>query len=230
VRNLPPRHKLVCLLLIVIVPVSLLCQDSAPAILRSSGGVLLNRNPVPASSAIFPNDLIEVPKNAMARIEATGSSADINAESVVQYNADELVLEHGSLSVNTSRGLRVRVGCVTVTPVNSADWTRYDVADMDGKVTVSALKNDVYLNAHSNNPQQAKQSGESGRTIVREGDQKSREEKCGGADIKQQPNMAGDGAILNSPYVQWPAVGIVIGITCWALCRSGEPLSPAMPK
>lgn len=213
----------------MLVPVSLLAQDSAPAMLRSSGGVLLNGNSAPASSAIFANDLIEVPKNAMARIEATGSSVDINPESVVQYNAGELLLDHGSLSVNTSQGLKVRVGCVTVTPVNSADWTHYDVTDMDGKVTVSARKNDVYLNSRSNNPQSTRRSAESSRTIVREGEQKSREEKCGGSDIKQRPTLAGDGAVLNSPYVKWPAVGIVVGIACWAVCRGDEPISPWSP-
>ncbi len=197
--------------------------------LRSSGGVQLNRNPAPAASAIFPNDLIEVPKNAMARIEATGSSADINPESVVQYDADELVLDHGSLSVNTSRGLKVRVGCVTVTPVNSAEWTHYDVTDMDGKVTVSALKSDVYIDSRSNNPRQARQSGASGRTIVREGEQKSREEKCGGADVRQRPTLTGDGAIMNSPYAIGVGLAVAIGIACWATCRGDDPMSPWKP-
>ena len=95
---------------------------------------------------------------------------------MVQFEGNELVLEHGSLSVNTSRGLRVRVGCVTVTPVNDTEWTHFDVVDLDGKVTVSALKNDGYIDSRSSNPQQAKQSGHSSRVIVHEGEQKSREE------------------------------------------------------
>src|ERR1700674_1595336 len=142
--------------MIVILPVSLPAQDTAAAMLRSNGtGVLLNKNPAPASAALFSNDLIETPKTAVARIEASGSSADLNPETVVQFEGNELVLDHGSLSVNTSRGLRVRVGCVTVTPVNDAQWTHYEVADLDGKVTVAALKNDVYIDARSNHPQQA---------------------------------------------------------------------------
>ena len=104
---------------------------------------------------------------------------------MVQFEGNELVLDHGSLSVNTSRGLRVRVGCLTVTPVNDAQWTHYDVVDCDGKVTVSALKNDVYIDARSSNPQQARQSSRSSRVTVREGEQKSREEKCGGAYLNR---------------------------------------------
>lgn len=33
----------------------------------------------------------------------------------------------------------MRIGCLTVTPVNPSGWTQYDVVDIDGKVTVHAL-------------------------------------------------------------------------------------------
>jgi hypothetical protein len=215
--------------MIVILPVSLLAQDTAVAILRSKGiGVLVNKNPAPASSALFSDDLVETQKDAVARIEATGSTADINPETIVQFEGIELVLDHGSLSVNTSRGLRVRVGCLTVTPVNDAEWTHYEVIDLDGKVTVSALKNDVNIDARSSNPQQAKPSARSSRVTVREGEQKSREEKCGAA-YPQRGDLAATGAIMNSPYVLWPGVGVIAGITCWAICNSDNPVSPSAP-
>lgn len=124
-----------------ILPVSLLADEVTAAMLRSNGaGVLLNKNSAPASTALLPDDLIETQPKAVARVEAIGSTADIHPETMVQFEGNELVLEHGSLSVNTSRGLRVRVGCLTVTPVKSAEWTHYDVVDIDGKVTVSARR------------------------------------------------------------------------------------------
>jgi hypothetical protein len=216
--------------MIVILPVSLLAQDTAAAMLRTNGtGVLVNKNVAPASTALFSDDLVETQKDAVARIEASGSTADINPETIVQFEGNELVLDHGSLSVNTSRGLRVRVGCLTVTPVNDAEWTHYDVIDLDGKVTVSALKNDVNIDARTSNPQQAKPSARSSRVTVREGEQKSREEKCGAAYTKAPSNIAAVGAIMNSPYVQIPAAGVIIGLTCWALCSSGNPISPSAP-
>jgi hypothetical protein len=56
------RH-FVCLPMIVILPVSLLAQDTTAAILRSNGiGVQVNRNPAPASSALFSGDEIETQK------------------------------------------------------------------------------------------------------------------------------------------------------------------------
>lgn len=221
-------RNFVCLSLIVLVPVSLWADDTGAAMLRSNGGVLVNKNVAPASVALFPDDLIETQKNIAARIEATGSTADISPETVIQFEGDELVLEHGVVSVNTSRVLRVRVGCITVTPVN-VDWTHYEVTDMDGRVTVSALKNDVYLEAHSANPQQAKQPAHSNRMIVRESETKSREEKCGAPMIKESGYFAARGALMNSPWAKWTAVGIVAGLTCWATCRGDDPVSPSDP-
>ncbi len=217
--------------MIVILPVSLIAQDTAAAMLRSNGvGVLVNRNSAPDSVALFSDDLIETQKNAAARIEASGSSADLNAETMVQFENNELVLDHGSLSVSTSRGMRVRVGCVTVTPANADQWTHYDVVDLDGKITVSALKNDVNIDARSKNPQSIKDAGHSNRVTVREGEQKSREEKCGGADIRQPSGgLPAIGAALNSPYAIGGGIAVVGVVTCWALCRSGNPISPTGP-
>jgi hypothetical protein len=227
-RSFLKWRNFACLPMIVILPASLLADDTGAAMLRSNGGVLVNKTSAPASVALFRDDLIETPKNVVARIEMTGSTADVNSETMVQFEGDELVLDHGSVSVNTSRVLRVRVGCITVTPVN-ADWTHYDVTDLNGKVTVSASKSDVYIDSRSANPQQAKQPSHSDRMIVREGEQKSREEKCGGPPIKESTRLAGRGAIMNSPYAIGTAVGIVGVLTCLGLCHDDDPVSPAKP-
>jgi hypothetical protein len=226
------RRARACLLTITTLPVSLLAQDSAAAILRSNGGVLLNKNPAPASSALYPDDLIETQKT-LARIEATGSTADLNPDTMVQFEGYELVLDHGSLAVNTSRGLRVRIGCVTVTPVNAAEWTHYEVADVDGKITVSASKSDVYIDSRSSGQEpataQTKKPNRSDRTIVHEGEQKSRDEKCAAAEVKDD-RLAGRGAIMNSPWAKGAAAAGIASLVCWALCQSDNPLSPSDPS
>jgi len=209
-------------------PVSLVAQETSGAMLHSSGfGVYVNESAVPGSIAIFPNDLIKTQKDVAARIEATGSSADVNSETVVQFQSDELVLDHGSVTVNTTRGMRVRVGCITVTPVHENQRTNYQVLDVNGKVTVSALKDDVYVDAHSKNTESIKER-EKGRSIVRQGEQKSREEKCGGADQKYE--LAADGSWLNSPYAIAAGGLGVVAIACFGLCHTRDPLSPAKPK
>jgi hypothetical protein len=215
--------------MIVILPVSLLADDTEAAVLRSnSSGVLLNKSTAPATSALFRDDLVETQKDAMARIETAGSTADINPETVIQFEGDELVLEHGTVSVNTARAMKVRVGCLTVTPVND-DWTHYDVTDVDGKVTVSALKNDVNIDSRAANARPAKDSGQSNRVTVREGEQKSREEKCGGAEIKNSSGVPAIDPILNSVWAKGVGIGIIGGIACFALCRGAEPISPWHP-
>jgi hypothetical protein len=226
--SLLPLRNVACVTMVLILPVSLLGQESGAAMLHTTGEVLVNKSPAPASLAIFPDALIETPKNTVARIELTGSAADINEESMVQFEADELVLDHGTVSVNSSRLFRVRIGCITVTPVN-ADWTHYDVTDVDGKVTVSALKSDVYIEARSKNPQALKKGESKSREIVHEGEQKSREEKCGAAG-PQPDHVSAYGAILNSPYVKWPTAVAIGAIACLGLCHDDDPVSPSKPK
>lgn len=214
----------------VVLPVSLLAQDVAGAMLQSNGvGVFVNHNPAPASTALFPKDLIETQRNAAARLVVNGSSADLNAETMVEFDTDELVLDHGALSVHTTHGLKVRVGCLTVTPVNPADWTQYDVIDLDGKVTVRANQNDVYIDARSKNPQEIKQPERSGRTIVRQGEQRSRDEKCGGGYLNAPRTAPVVDAALNSPWAVATGITAIGVLTCWVLCRSGNPVSPATP-
>jgi hypothetical protein len=193
--------------------------------LRTDGTTLVNDNAAPPSSALFPNDLIRTPKTVGARIEATGSFADIHPETMVQFEGDELVLDHGSVSVSTSRFMRVRVGCVTVMPVNS-DWTNYEVTDVDGRVTVSAFKSDVYVDARAKNLQEPK-PGKSNREIVRQGEQKSRREECGAAE-ERSPDAPAIGPFLNSPWAK-VAGGVAIALTCLELCLGDDPVSPFLP-
>lgn len=222
------RHSVVAIM-VVVLPVSLAAQDAVGAMLHSNGtGVLVNKSTAAATLAIFPDDLIETQKDAAARLEMTGSTADIHPETMVQFESDELVLDHGSLSVNTTRGLRVRVGCLTVTPVNLSDWTQFDVIDVDGKVTVRSLKSDVYIDTRTKNPEEVKKSSRSTRDLVRETEQKSREEKCGGAYLKPDrwPVL---GAMLNSTAAKVTAAAIVGGVACYAICRGDDPISPHKP-
>jgi hypothetical protein len=222
------RHPVVVMMAVVL-PVSLFADDVSGALLRSNGtGILVNKSIASPSLAIFLNDLIETQKDAVARIEMAGSTADIHPETMVQFESDELVLDHGSLSVNTMRGMRVRVGCLTVTPVNFSDWTQFDVIDVDGKVTVNALKSDVYINARSRNPKEVKKPARSTLDLVRESEQKSREERCGGA-YRKSDRWPALGAIMNSTPAKVTAEAMVGVAACIAICRHDDPISPHKP-
>jgi hypothetical protein len=213
----------------VLVPLSLSAQEAGGAILHNTGsGVFVNESTAPASIAVFPNDVVKTEKGFVARLQFTGSEAEINSETIVQFNPSELALDHGSVTVNTSRGVRVRVGCITVTPVRDSLWTHYQVLDVNGKVTVSALKDDVYIDASPKNPQQINErERERNRSLVHEGEQKSREEKCGGVDLKTPPGL---GAALNSPWAIGAAAVGIGAIACLGLCHDDDPVSPSKPN
>lgn len=205
-------------------PVVSVADDTAVAILRATGSVVVDGGEVQPSSAIFSGALIETRKGSFARIEAQGTSVEIGSETVVRFEGDEIYLEHGSLSVNTSRSMRVRAGCVTVVPVNT-DWTQYETRDLDGKVAVAAIKNDVNIESRRAKLKSTARPPDSTHVTVKQGDQASREDKC--AALPSQ--SAASGSALNSPYVKWPALGVASGVICWILCRGDEPASPSKP-
>jgi hypothetical protein len=213
-------RTLVCGMMIIILPTSLMAQNSAQAMLHDEGGVWLNGNPAPNSSAIFLHDVVQTQKGSWAKLDAYGSTVTVQPETIVQFEGDELLLEHGGLQVDTSRGLKVRVNCITVIPVTQ-DRNRYDVTDLDGRVTVAAHQNDDKIHYHAAATRVSKQTRSSDVT-VHQGETVTREDRCGAAAMP-----AATSATLDSPW----AIGIgavAIGvITCWALCRGGEAVSPS---
>jgi hypothetical protein len=207
--------------MIVIVPASMSAQGTDRALLHSDGGTWLNGKLAPASSAIFPNDYIQTQTPHSAKIDIEGSTVTVLPETVVQFEGDELVLDHGSLQLNTARQLKVRVNCVTVVPI-TADWTQYDVSDIDGKVKVSAYKKDVKIHA----PGAARRAKQGAPTdnIVHEGERSTRDEKCGGGAWP----TPGTAPILDRPVAIGVGVGL-IALTCIIICRDGGPVSPSKP-
>jgi hypothetical protein len=218
--------KVACRVMIVILPTLLMAQDTARALLHSSGGVWLNGNPAPNSSAIFLRDLVQTQKGNWAKIDSDGSTVAVQPETIVQFEGDELVLDHGGLQLNTSRGMRVHVNCMTVIPLTQ-EWTRYDVTDVDGRMIVVAHQNDVKIHYQGAAARRLKQTGFSDVT-VHQGEQGTREEGCG-APAKPAEVAPAARAILSNPWTIG-AGGAAIGIlTCWALCRGDEPVSPSKP-
>jgi hypothetical protein len=212
-------------MMIVVLPASVMAQTAGGAMLHSDGGVWLNGNVAPNSSAIFPHDLVQTQKENKAKIDADGSSATIQPDTIVQFDGDELVLDHGSLQVNTSRGMRVRVNCITVTPVNQA-WTRYDVIDVDGKVKVVAYENDV--NIHYGGAADKKSKAADSNVTVHQGEQATREERCGVA-ARPVDIINAKGAILNSNWAKGIGLAAISAVTCYVLCRGDDPISPSRP-
>jgi len=227
-RLLGEWRNLVCVTMVIILPATLCSQNPDAAMLHAAAGVQLNGNAAPASSAIFPDDLVQTPKNAAAKIDAAGSTAVVAPDTLVQFEGNQLFLEHGTVQVTTSTQMTVRVGCVTAIPV-IAGWTQYDVTDVDGKVTVAAQKSDVNIETRKSGATPKPDAGRSEKVTVREGEQATRSEKCGAA-IRPPDYVTGKAAFLNT----WEAVtaGLIVTgvITCLGLCHSDNPMSPSDPS
>jgi hypothetical protein len=227
-------RNLICGVMVVCVPASFAAQDNAQgfpqsngrAMLHNNGGTWLNQRPAPESAAIFIEALIQTQKDHSARIDAEGSTVTVGSDTSVQFEGDELVLDHGTLQVSTVRKLRVRVNCVTVIPITE-DRTYYEVTDVDGKVKVVAYKKDVKVHAKGAVTRPSKKDTSSD-AIVREGEQSTRSEKCGGA---LKPAVAIDGklALLDTNLAQAAGAGVVgVIVLCVLLCRE-DPVSPSKP-
>lgn len=222
---MPQWRNLVCGIVIITLPVAVLPQDTARAILHSDGSVWVNGNAITTSSALFPHDVVQTPKDVVAKIDAEGSTAIILPETVLQFEGDEIVLDHGSLQLKTNRQLRVRVNCMTMIPV-LPEWTQFDVTDVDGKVTVAANQKDVKIHILASTPKQAKDPA-AADVIVHESEKKTRDEHCGGV-AQSQDAIPAKIAFLNTTWVKFAAGGL-IAATCYLICRGDDPISPDKP-
>jgi hypothetical protein len=227
---LPESRKLVCGVMIVIaiieiLPASLLGQEPERAMLHSDGGTSVNGKAVPDSSAIFLHDLMETRPASTAKIDVDGSTVTIRPGTVVRFEGAELVLKHGSLQLNSARAMTVRVNCVTVSPLLQ-NWTRYDVSDLEGKLTVAAYDSDVKIHTAGAAVRRSKRAALQDVTVHR-GEKITREERCRtGSEAAQQD---ADGPILNSPWAIGAGVVAIGALTCFALCRDPGPVSPDKP-
>jgi hypothetical protein len=215
--------------MIFVLPVSLSAQDIGRAMLRTQGGTWLNGNAAPESTAIFPDDLVQTDASHVAKIEAEGSTVTVQPESIVQFHSDELVLDHGSLQIGTSRKMQVRVNCLTVIPV-IYEWTLYDVTDLNGKVTVVAHKKDVNIHAQSALAHRSKQSGTSGEVTVHETETATRDDHCPAAG-RLPGSIDATGPWLDNWWVRGIGMAGVGAVLCKAFCFSGgdKPVSPSVP-
>lgn len=204
--------------LMVVVPVALLAQTPA-AILHSQGGVWVNGYEATDAAAIFPGDVLQTKPGFSAKLDLEGSSVMIQPESVAKFQGDSLALDHGSVSVGTSRSFKVLVKCITVVPVTS-DWTSYDVTDVNPTVQVAAEKNDVNVEHAGTHGPTTPGAPESQKASVHEGEQRSYNE----SDLCGAPPKPGAGSLVNPKWIAAGAAGA--GVLIWIIVHGGGGQSP----
>jgi len=235
VRCVPILRFCLCWIISALLPLSSLGQalpEGPPgAILHTDGGVWVNGYEAHDSSAVFAGDVIETKAGSSANLTLEGSTVLLAPESVSKFQGDLLELDHGGVSVTTTKSFKVRVNCILVMPVLN-EWTQYAVTDLNRTVDVSARKLDVNVEHERGHGKEATQTPPTQeKASVHEGEQKSYDETqvCGTAP---SPTTPGQGI---SP--KWIAIGAGAGgagILLILLTHGGgnkptPPISPASP-
>jgi hypothetical protein len=210
--------KILSCLMVIIFPAALFAADQASAMLYSHGTALLNGASIPRSSAIFSGDLVQTNKDSVANINATGSTVLVLNDSLVQYEGDSVNLEHGGVTVSTSKSLATRAGAVTVSPAAGV-LTEFEVRDVDGRVRIMARKGELTINDGN------------GTTTLAQGQETTRDEE---SDKKKKKKRAGGGTVpgatggaLDSPVAIGIGTGIIAGVAAWVLVKGDDPASPS---
>ena len=216
-------RRMVSCVLLLIVPASLFGADTGAAMLYADGAAWVNGSHVPKSSAIFSGDLVQTRSDSAANIHAPGSSITVLGDSLVQFEGTSLKVEHGGVSVSTSKSVATTAGDVRVTPASNA-WTEFNVTDFDGTVRIAARKGDLTV------------TDDHGTVTLAQGQETTRDEQSdeSGKKKKDKKRAAGaapaaGGGVLNSTAAVTTGLIVVGGVTAWVLLQSDNPVSPAVP-
>jgi hypothetical protein len=203
--------------------------DSSAAMLYTNGPAWVNGAHVPRpSSSIFFGDLLQTRSDSVANINEPGSSITVLSDSLVQFEGSSVRIEHGGVTVSTSKSVATTAGDVKVAPVSNS-WTEFNVVDVDGLVKIAARKGDVTI------------SDGNGIFTLAQGQETTREESSGNDKDKDKDGKkrnkkraagavpAAGGGMLNSPVAIGIGAGAIIGITTWVLVKNDDPASPAKP-
>jgi hypothetical protein len=217
---------LVSCVLMVLFPGSLFAADSNAAMLYTNGAAWVNGAHVPRSaSSIFSGDLLQTRSDSVANINEPGSSITVLADSMVQFQGASVDIQHGGVTVATSKEIYATAGDVKVAPASNA-WTEFNVTDVDGTVRIVARKGDLTIS--------------DGKDVVTlaQGQDTTRDESSGTNDKdnkkknkrRQSGAMpAAGGGLMNSPVAIGIGAGAVIGVATWVLVKNDNPASPTKP-
>jgi hypothetical protein len=203
----------------LIFPAALLGEPGPAAMLHARGTTTLNGTSVPRSSAIFAGDLVQTGFDSVANISATGSTVLILKDSLIHYDGNVVKLEHGGVTVSTSRSMATLAGGVNVAPTTS-ELTEFEVRDIDGAIQIAAHKGSVTVNDGSGSTTLAQ--GQETTRDASETQKKKKNNKQGATGV----SSAATGAILNSPWAIGIGGAAIAGVTAWVLIQSENPASP----
>src|SRR5579864_1488437 len=113
-------RKMVSCVLLFLFPCSMFAADTNAAMLYTSGAAWVNGAHVPrASSSIFSGDLLQTRSDSVANINEPGSSITVLSDSLVQFQGSSVMIQHGGVTVATSKEIYATAGDVKVAPASN---------------------------------------------------------------------------------------------------------------
>lgn len=210
-------RQALCWMLVAGFPASLFAADAMPAMLYAKGEAWINGASVPKSSAVFPGDLIQTQANSLVNINATGSRILVLADSLTKYQGNEVLLEHGIVTVVTSTAMETDAGDVKIRPL-SKDWAEFVVTHVDGTVQIVAKKGDLAID-DGQQTSTLSQGQQTTRDDSQDPEKKKKKKRDGAA-------AAAVGSVLNSTGAIVAGTAVVGGVALWVYTRGDEPISP----
>lgn len=207
--------------MVVILQATLFAAEQPAAMLYTHGAALLNGSTIDRSSAIFSGDLVETNASSAANINASGSIVLVLNDSLVKYQGQAVSLEHGGVTISTSKLMATRAGNIVVSPASNV-WTEFEVRDVDGQVEIAARKGDLTVSDDKGTSMLAQGQETTRQEAQPEQDKKKKKKRAAGAAAP----AAGGGA-LNSPVAIGIGGAAILGVTAWVLVKSDQPASPS---
>src|SRR5438270_1240407 len=208
--------------LLLLFPFSLFAADTNAAMLYTSGNAWINGTHVPRPTlAIFTGDLLQTRSDSVAKINQPGSSITVLSDSLVKFEGSSVQIEHGGVSVSTSKGVGTTAGDIKIVPASIA-WTEFNVTDVDGTVHIVARKGDLTIS-----------DGKDSMTLA-QGQETTRDESSGTDKDGKKKNKkraagaapAAGGGIMSSTAAIVIGGAAIAGVTTWVLIKSDDPTSP----
>jgi len=217
---------LVTCVLVILVPLSSFAADSNAAMLYTNGAAWVNGVHVPRpTAAIFFGDLLQTRSDSVANINQPGSTITVLSDSLVKFGGASVEIEHGAVTVSTSKAVETTAGDIRVTPASN-NWTEFNVSDADGLVRIAARKGDLLISDGTETVTLA-QGQETTRDDSSDNTQNGKNKKKKKGTGAATPGATG--GILNSPIAVGAGAIAAGGLIIWAVTRNSAPASPAVP-
>ncbi len=202
-------RRLLVYLITVALPTAMLLADVQGAMMQPYGKkVTVNGSTLSKAGSIFAGDKIMTGRDSGATITVEGSNVLLPARASVELGNNLLRVDCGGASISTTRGMSVRAGNVTFSPV-SEQATKFEVMQSSTWLQVVVRE---------------------GKVLVRNGDQSQPMALAPGNSftLKSAGRCAGDsnsGAIAGG--IAGGAAGLVLALVRTAAAR--PTISPALP-